>query len=333
MSPVARRGLLAAATLPLAYAAATSSAAAQAATPTWRPDRPLRLIVPFNAGGITDVMSRAVAQALTPVLGENVVVDNRPGANGSIGAVAAARAAGDGLTLIMGITDTHAINPSSFRRLPYDPARDFAPVTMVARVPFAVMVGPTMRGKADFANLVAEAKRERGRYSFATWGYGSSSHLAMERIARHYEFEKLHVPFTGQAPGMQAVAAGNVDAMVLPAGGAESLARDGRTRILAVLAPERLPLIPNVPTLKELGMDFTSGLWLALYVPAGTPPAAIATLNAAVRRAMEDEQLIATFRNQAAVPEPSTPEQLASFTTAEREAWGAVVRAANIVVE
>lgn len=327
MSILARRSLLgAAASLPLIHA----SASAQGST---FPDRQLRLIVPFNAGGITDVMSRAVAAALSPVLGQSVVVDNRPGANGSIGSVAAARAPADGLTMIMGITDTHAINPTSFRRLPYDPARDFAPVSMVARVPFCVMVGPTMRGKPDFATLVAEAKKEAGRFSFATWGYASSSHLAMERIARTAGFEKLHVPFTGQAPGMQAVAAGTVDAMVLPVGGAESLSRDGRVRILALLAPERIPLVPNVPTLRELGVDFASGLWLALYVPAGTPPANVARLNAALREAMRDEQLIATFANQAAVPEPSTPEELAAFTASEREVWGQVVRAANIVVE
>ena len=136
-----RRAIMAAAAAAAAVPALRQANAQQAAATAaaWRPDRPLRLIVPFNAGGITDVMSRAVSQALTPVIGQSVVVDNRPGANGSIGSVAAARAAPDGLTMIMGITDTHAINPNSFRRLPYDPARDFTPITFVARVPFAVI--------------------------------------------------------------------------------------------------------------------------------------------------------------------------------------------------
>lgn len=326
MSLARRRGLLAAASLLLA----PRIAAAQPAGAF--PDRPLRIIVPYNAGGITDIMSRATAQALSPLLGQSVVVENRPGANGSVGSLAAARAAPDGTTLVMGITDTHAINPSTFRNLPYDPERDFQPISMVAQVPFAIMVGPSQRQVTTLPQLV-EARRERGKLSFASWGVGSSSHLAMEFIAGAQGFEKLHVPFTGQAPGMQAVAAGQVDAMVLPVGGAESLARDGRTRILGVAAPRRIELTPGVPTLVELGVPLSTGVWLSLYAPARTPAPIVARLNEAVREAGRNDQLMAAFRNQAAVPEPSTPEALAAFQRQEREQWAAVVRNANIVVE
>ena len=327
-----RRGLLGAAAAVLATPVLAIRAAQAQALPAGWPDRPLRLIVPYNAGGITDVMSRATAAALQQVLGEAVIVDNRPGANGTVGTLAAARAAPDGLTLTMGITDTFAINQATFPSLPYDQERDFAPITLVARVPFAIMVGNHLRRVATFPQLIAEARREAGRLSFASWGVGSSSHLAMEFIAAHQGFEKLHVPFTGQAPGMQAVASGQVDAMVLPVGGAESLARDGRVRLLGIAAPERIALTPDVPTLTELGVPLSSGLWLALYAPRGTPQAVVERLNQAFREATRNDQLAATFRNQAAVAEPSTPEELASFARAERARWTAVVRERRIVV-
>jgi tripartite-type tricarboxylate transporter receptor subunit TctC len=297
------------------------------------PDRPVRIIVPYAAGGITDVMSRATATGLQGVLGQPVVVENRPGANGSVGTLAAARAVPDGTTIVMGITDTFAINQATFRNLPYDQEKDFAPVSMVARVPFAIMVGASQPRVTHFAQLVEEAKKERGRLSFASWGVGSSSHLAMEFIASNQGFEKLHVPFSSQAPGMQAVAAGQVDAMVLPVGGADSLARDGRARILGVAAPQRLELTPNAPTLTELGVPLSTGLWLALYAPARTPPAIIARLNEAFRVGCRNDQLLAAFRNQAAVPEPSSPDDLASFAQRERQQWAQVVRQRNIVVE
>lgn len=332
MSIIARRGILAAAVTGATAMAAGRSALAQPAVMTL-PDRAIRIIVPYNPGGITDVMSRAMAVGLQSVLGQSVVVENRAGANGTVGTLAAARAAPDGTTLTMGITDTFAINRSTFRNLPYNDETDFMPVSMVARVPFAVMVGNHVRGVTDFRTLVSEAKRERGRLSFASWGVGSSSHLAMEFIAGAQQFEKLHVPFTGQAPGMQSVAAGQVDAMVLPVGGAESLARDGRARIVALANPGRIELTPNVPTLTELGVPLSTGLWLALYAPARTPAPLVARLNQAVRDGMANAQLREAFRNQAAVPEPSTPEELAAFQRTEREQWAQVVRRANIVVE
>jgi len=339
MPALSRRGTLAAAAglllaprIAKAQAGATPGAAPQG-TASGFPDRPLRIIVPYNAGGITDVMSRAVAQALTPVLGQPVVVENRAGANGTVGTLATARATADGTTLTMGITDTFAINQATFRSLPYDQERDFIPITLVARVPFAIMVGPSQRGVTSFAQMVAEARREAGRFSFASWGVGSSSHLAMEFISTSQKFEKLHVPFTGQAPGMQAVAGGQVDTMVLPVGGAESLARDGRVRILGVAAPQRIALTPDVPTLAELGVPLSSGLWLALYAPRGTPATAVARLNEAFREAAKNDQMLAAFRNQATVPEPTTPEHLAAFAQGERRQWAAVVKERNIVVE
>ncbi len=297
------------------------------------PDRSIRIIVPYNAGGITDVISRGMAIGLQAAIGQPVVVENRPGANGTIGTLAAARAAADGTTLTMGITDTFAINRHTFERLPYSDENDFAPISLVTRVPFALMVGAHRREITDFASFVAAARRQAGQLSHASWGVGSSSHLAFEFVARALRIEKLHVPFAAQAPGMQAVAAGQVDSMMLPVGGANSLAVDNRARIVALAHPQRIELTPNVPTLGELGVPLATGLWLALYAPARTPAPVLARLNAAVREGARHPQTIEVFRQQAGVPEPSTPEELAALAVREREQWGALVREKNIRVE
>ncbi len=331
MTAQSRRGLLALAASGLVLPA-LARAQGSSGSGAWTPDRPIRVIVPYNAGGLTDIMSRAVGQAMGPILGQPLVIENRPGANGSVGTLVAARAAPDGTTLTMGITDTFAINPASIPNLAYDPEKDFAPITIVSSVPLALMVGPTQRGVTNLAQLTAAAKAKQGGLSYATWGVGSSSHLAMEFVAGHQGFEKLHVPFTGQAPGMQAVVAGQVDSMILTAGGADSMAKDGRARVLAVAAPKRIELMPDVPTMQEAGVPLVTGLWLALYAPARTPRPIIDRINAAYREAARSDALLAAFRGQSAVPEPSTPEELAAFTKAEIAQWGKVVRDAKISV-
>ncbi len=333
MTRLPRRGLLTAAAASAGALALGRPALAQPAVATNWPDRPVRIIVPYNAGGITDVISRGMAVGLQSVLGQPVVVENRPGANGTVGTLAAARAPADGTTITMGITDTFAINRSTFRTLPYNDETDFAPISMVTRVPFALMVGAHRREITDFASFLAAARRQAGQLSHASWGVGSSSHLAFEFVARHQNFEKLHVPFAAQAPGMQAIAAGQVDSMMLPVGGAESLARDNRARIIALAHANRIELTPHVPTLSELGVPLTTGLWLALFAPARTPAPILARLNQAVHEASRHPQLLEVFRQQAGVPEPGTPQQLAEFARAEREQWARVVREADIRVE
>jgi len=313
--------------------AAPRLASAQAGLPVGWPDRPIRIIVPYAAGGITDVISRGTAIGLQAALGQPVVVENRPGANGTIGTTVAARATADGTTITMGITDTFAINRSTFRNLPYSDENDFAPISMVTRVPFALMIGAHRRDITDFPSFLREARREAGRLSHASWGVGSSSHLAFEFVARSQNFEKLHVPFAAQAPGMQAVAAGQVDSMMLPVGGAESLARDNRARIIGLAHYKRIELTPNVPTMTELGVPLTTGLWLALYAPVRTPAPIIARLNQAVREAMRNEQTLAVYRQQAGDPEPSTPEELAAFARNERVQWAQLVREKGITIE
>jgi tripartite-type tricarboxylate transporter receptor subunit TctC len=297
------------------------------------PDRSIRIIVPWNAGGVTDILARAMAPSLQAALGQAVVVENRAGANGGVGAEAASRAPADGHTLFVSNADTHAINPFAYRRLPYDPQADFTPVSLFARVPFAVMVGPSQPRVSDLAGLLGAARAQPGRISFASWGVASASHLSMERIARAASVEMLHVPFTGQAPGMTAVAAGQVDAMVLPAGGAEALSRDGRVRILAVTSGERLALLPAVPTLREAGTDVVTGNWFAFHVPARTPIPVVRRLSEVTAEILRVPAVVEVFRQQATSPEATTPEGLGDFVRGERERWGEVIRAASIQLE
>ena len=297
------------------------------------PERTLRIISGFPPGGLNDIIARALAQPLTAELGQPVVVENRGGAGGSVGATAAARAAPDGHTLWMGIVDTQAINPFAYRNLQYDPERDFAPISMIGRFPFALVVGPSRPNIRSFPQLIAAARPNPEAVTYASWGVASTPHLAMERILAQQGVRMLHVPYTGQAPAMQAVLAGQVDCFPLPAGGAESLTRDGRSRAVAVLAPAEVPMFPGVPTVKSFGAPIESGLWKAIYAPARTPAPIIERLNVAVRRAMASPAFVEVVRLQGALPEPSTPEFLADFQREERRAWGEVVRSSNALVE
>jgi tripartite-type tricarboxylate transporter receptor subunit TctC len=290
----------------------------------------VRIIVPFNPGGISDILARSLAQNMTTSLGQTVVVENRAGANGSIGAGVAARATPDGTTLLLGVTDTHAVNPAAMRNIPYDANADFEPISLLTRVPLALAVGPTQREISDLRSFIAAAKARPGALTYASWGVGSTSQLAVLRIGIAAGAELLHVPFTGAAPAQQALAAGQVDAMVMPAGAAEALARDGRVRVLATLSPARLPLLPNVPTLQEQGVALSTSIIQAIFAPARTPAPIVARLNQAMAAAMATPAMIDVFRAQAAMPEHTTPAQLAALVRTEQEAWGAVVRSENI---
>ncbi|WP_431271263.1 Bug family tripartite tricarboxylate transporter substrate binding protein [Dankookia sp. P2] len=199
--------------------------------------------------------------------------------------------------------------------------------------PFALVVGPSQPKLSSFEALIEAARAAPGRLTYASWGVASTPHLATERMLRARAVEMLHVPFTSQAPAMQAVMAGQVDCFALPAGGAESMTRDGRTRAVAVMAPGPLAIIPGAPLMKDMGVDLTSGLWKAIYAPARTPPALLERLNLAVREAMAAPPFVEVVRQQGTVPEPTTPEALAAFGRSERAAWGAVVKATGATLD
>ncbi len=294
------------------------------------PGGTIRIVVPYNPGGITDVLARAISGPMTAFLGNTVVVENRAGANGSIGAALVARATPDGMTLLLGVTDTHAVNPAAMRNIPYDANRDFSPISNITNVPLVLAVGPSQRGVADLAGFIAAAKARPEALTHSSWGVGSVSQIAMLRIGEAAGFQLLHVPFTGAAPAVQALAAGQVDSMVVPAGAAEALARDGGVRILAALSPARLALLPNVPTLLEQGVNLTTSIFQAVFAPPRMPEPIVARLNAAVAAGLAAPAMLEVLRGQAALPDHTTPEGLAALVLSEQAAWGDIIRSANI---
>ncbi|MCK8787669.1 tripartite tricarboxylate transporter substrate binding protein [Roseomonas sp. NAR14] len=320
-----RRALLGSA---LALPALLAAAPARAAFP----DRPIRIVVPWPPGAFADVVMRALAQPMQGPLGQPVVIENRAGATGAVGTEVVARAAPDGTTLILANAETHAINSLIYRRLPYNPVTDFTPVSLIARAPFGLVVRRGL-GIDTLAAFLAKVRAEPGRLSFASWGTGSTSHLTMELLLRAAGLDMLHVPFTGQAPGVTAVIAGQVDAMFLTAGGAEAAARDGSVRLLAVSSAQRVPLLPDTPTLREQGVAVEGGNWFGLLGPARMPDAIANRLAEVTAQAARDPAAAEVLRTQAAIPEASTPAALRDFIDRDRERWAGLVRDLRIQVD
>ncbi|SHJ20830.1 Tripartite-type tricarboxylate transporter, receptor component TctC [Roseomonas rosea] len=322
MDQITRRGFLgAAATLPLAAPALAAF-----------PDQPIRVIVPWNAGGLADVVMRAIAAAMAGPLGQPVIIENRPGANGAVGTQVVARSAPDGHTLILANAETHAINPLIYPRLAYNPATDFTPVTLFARGPFVLLTRPSF-GVDNLQGFLAKARAEPGRITFASWGIGSTSHLAMESLIKQAGLQMLHVPFTGAAPASTALVAGQVDVMFLNAGPAEAVARDGKVRILGVGAAQRIPLLPETPTMAELGMPVSAGNWFGLLGPARLPMPVAERIAAVVAEVLNQPAVQAIFRAQAALPVSTKPEEMRAFIAEDRMGWANVVRDLNIQLE
>ncbi|MBB5696250.1 Bug family tripartite tricarboxylate transporter substrate binding protein [Muricoccus pecuniae] len=296
------------------------------------PERPVRIIVPWSPGALLDVVTRAIAQAMSATLGQSVIVENRPGATGAVGAEAVARATPDGSTLVAANAETHAINPLLYRRLPYDAVRDFTPVCLFTRAPFALVAGPS-RGFTSLQALIDAAKAKPGAVSFASWGAGSTSRLTMELLLRDRGIEMLHVPFVAQAPAITAVMGGQVDAMFLTAGGGEAAARDGKVKVLAVSSAQRIPLLPQTPTLRESGIPVEGGNWFALMGPARMPAEVARRLAEATAEAMQNPSVLEVCRVQAADPITGTPEELASFIAEDRARWAEVINALKLQLD
>ena len=314
-----------------AFAVAAALAAPRVAWAAF-PDRPVRVIVPWPPGALADVVMRSLAQAMQGPLGQPVVIENRPGATGALGTEAVARATPDGHTLILGNAETHAINPLVYRRLPYNPVTDFTPVSLFARAPFALAVGQGM-GVTDLAGFLSKLREAPGRVSYASWGVGSTSHLTMELLLKATGLEALHAPFTGQAPGITAVIGGQVDCMFLTAGGAEAASRDGRVKLLAVSAAERVALLPQVPTLREAGVAVEGGNWFGVLGPARLPAEVANKLAEAIAEAARAPAVQEVFRAQAAVLSTNTPAEFGRFIAADRARWEEPVKALDIRID
>ena len=322
MSNVTRRGLLGAA------AATGALVLARPALAAW-PEQPIRIVVPWNAGGLADLLIRIMAAPMSAQLGQPVVIENRPGANGAVGTQAVARSPADGYTLILANAETHAINPLIYPKLAYNPARDFVPVSLFARGPFALITRPGF-GANTFQEWLAKVKAAPGKVTFASWGIGSTPHLAMEGLCAKAGLEMLHVPFTGAAPASTAIIAGQVDCMFLNAGPAEAAARDGRPKLLALGGSERLALLPNVPSMTEVGVPLEAANWFGLLGPAGMPAPAAQRIAAVVAEVLKAPAIQDAFRTQAAVPVPTPLTEFGAFIAEDAARWAPVVKALDI---
>ncbi|KAF1021959.1 MAG: hypothetical protein GAK30_01461 [Paracidovorax wautersii] len=324
-----RRAWLAAAAALSVAALAPTTASAQAAYP----GKPITLIVPFSAGGTTDILARVMGQYLGTELGQPVVVDNRAGAGGNIGAQAASRAPADGYTLFMGTVGTHAINASLYSKLPYDPVKDFVPLSRVAMVPNLLVANPQQPFKT-VPQLITYAKAHPGAVTFGSSGSGSSIHLSGELFKSLAKVDMQHVPYRGSAPAVADLLGNQIAVMFDNMPSAIAHVRAGKLVPLAVTSAKRSPELPDVPTIAEAGVPgYEATSWFGLYTTAGTPPAVVTRLNAAIVKGLNDPAVVKKFAEQGAEAHPESPEQFAAFMRSETAKWAEVVKASGARVD
>ena len=290
------------------------------------PTKPVTIIVPFAAGGTTDILARIIGQALTAELGQSVVVDNRAGAGGNIGGQAAAKATPDGHTLFMGTVGTHAINASLYKKMPFDPVKDFAPLTRVANVPNLLVANPAQPYKS-VKDLIAYAKANPGKVNFGSSGNGSSIHLSGELFKSLAKVDMQHVPYKGSAPAVTDLLGNQIGIMFDNMPSAIQHVRSGKLVPLAVTTAKRSPELPNVPTIAEAGVPrYEATSWFGMFAPAGTPAPVLAKLNAAIVKVLGQPDVKKKINEQGAEDYSETPEQFAAFIQAESVKWGKVVK-------
>ena len=299
----------------------------------WPSAKPITYVVPFTPGGSTDTIGRILAQKLSASLKQSVVVDNRPGQAGGIGAAHVAKAAPDGYTLFGGTISTHAINAALYRNLAYDPVKDFEPVALVARLPNVLIVDAKLNVKT-VAELVALLKKDEKMRMFASSGAGTSTHLAGELFGDLVGVKLTHVPYKGTPQAMADVAGGAVPFMFDQVTAALPLVQAGKVRLLAVTTGQRLPQLPDLPTMKESGIkDFEMSSWQAVYAPKGTPPAIVKRLNADIVKALQQPDVKDKLERQLSMEiVGSTPEELAAHMAREIPRWTEVVRKSGATV-
>ncbi len=311
-------------------AAAPHAAAADAAA---YPDKPIRLIVPFPPGGGGDSLARLMMPKVAQALGQPVVIDNKAGAGGNIGAEYASRAAPDGYTLLYGTNGTHAINPQLYARQGFDPVKDFAPVSRLTEIAAMLIVNVQLPVNS-VAELIAYARAHPGRVNFASAGNGTTSHLAGELFKTQAGLDIVHVPYRGGAAAMTDLIGGQVHMMIDVMPNAYPQAQAGRVHGLAVSTLKRFPGAAAVPTIAESGLPgFEASAWDGIFVPAGTPPAIVERLNTAIHQALADPELVAALRARGAVPVPGTPAVFAQFIAASARTWGQAVRASGAKID
>ncbi|GKS91783.1 tripartite tricarboxylate transporter substrate binding protein [Acidovorax sp. SUPP2539] len=313
----------------LSLAATAGGVSAQA----W-PSHPVRVIVPFPASGATDLVARVVTQRVSQDLGQQMVVDNRPGAGGTIGAAEAAKAPADGYTLLLTTSSTHAISPHLMPRLAYDPRKDFTPVAHVADAASVLLVTPSLPVKS-VADLITYAKAHPGQLNYASSGNGTIVHLNAAAFSAQAGIEMTHVPYKGTAQSIADLATGQVHVLFdsIPTGMPH--VKSGRLRALAVTSQQRSALAPELPTLAESGLPgYSSVTWFGVYAPAGAPPALVERIHQAFAKAMQAPDVIASLAKLGVEPaRPSTAAQFAAMVQADSARWAAVIRERKITLE
>ncbi len=296
------------------------------------PDKPVTIIVPFAAGGNTDAFARLVGEKLDTAMGQRFLVDNKAGAGGNLGVGQLARAEPDGYTLGMGTVSTHAINPTLYKNLPYDPTTAFAPISLFVTLPNVLAVNPSIEANT-VPELIELLKANPDKYTFASSGVGTSTHLAGELFMAKTGTKMSHVPYKSSGQVMLDVVAGHVDMAFDNIPTVAQQASAGKVKALAVTSLERAPLLPDVPPMADYIPGFEATSWHGLFAPAGTPPEIVNKLSAEIQKIMHEPEMQAKFQGMGAKPIGSTPEEFAQFITAEREKWATVIKDANITIE
>jgi tripartite-type tricarboxylate transporter receptor subunit TctC len=310
--------------------AACTLMGAEARAQTTYPEKSVRLIVPFPAGGATDILARLIAERLAGAFGKPVVVENVSGAAGATGTAQAAKATPDGYTLLTAVATTTTLLPHLRRDLPYDPLRDFDAVTLVASFPNLLVVRPAVLA-TDVRELINLLRVNPGKYSYASSGFGASPHLSAEWFKLVTKTDVLHVPFTGSAPALPALLGGHVDLMFDTLPSVLPLVQEGKLRALGVTTAERVPFLPNIPAIAETLPDFDVTSWLGVVVPAGTPADIRARIAAPLAEFIREPAVVARLRHVGAVAaKPNTPEEFAAWMRKDYDKWGRVVRETGI---
>ena len=297
------------------------------------PTRPIRLVVPFPAGGSLDVVARAIGQKLTEAWGQPVVIDNRPGAGGNIGADLVAKSAPDGYTILESALSTHAVNVSLYAKMPYDPIKDFAPITLVAVTPNVLVLNASYPVNS-VPELLTYARANPGKLSFGSGSNGSAGHLAGELFKTEAGVDMVHIPYKGGAPAMQALLAGDTQLMFDNLANSAAQLKAGKLKALAVTTAKRSSLMPELPTLSETGLPgFDIYTWWGFMAPAGTPKEIIAKWNAEVTRILNSPEMRAFFAQQGAEPAPASPEQFAALIRSEISKYAKIVKQSGAKVD
>ncbi len=299
-----------------------------AQTPNY-PTRPIRLIVPYPPGGPLDTAARALAERLKDSLG-TVIVENRPGAGGNLGVDQVAKSAPDGYTLAIGAVATHAVNPWLFSKLPYDPVKDFVPITLIAHVPNVLVITPERAAQLKIASardLVDYLRRHPGQLNYASGGNGSAGHMAGELLKSQAKVSAVHIPYAGAGPAQLGLLAGQTDFMFDNLASATGQIKAGKLRALAVTTPQRAPALPDVPTMAESGLPgFDVSTWFGVFAPAGTPPAIVTRLNETMTAALRSPEMKERLARMGAEPAPMSSPQFAELIRRELAKYEQIVK-------